>query len=1146
MINKFKRVMVANRGEIAIRIFRACNELGIRTVAIYSSEDNRSLFRTKADESYLIGKNLGPVETYLNIEEIINLALNKGVDAIHPGYGFLSENPEFAKRCTDAGIEFIGPTSEMMEKLGDKIKSKIAAKHVGVPTIPGVDSPIKTQDDAVKFADFCGYPVMLKAAAGGGGRGMRVVRSSEELMPSFISAKNEALKAFGIDDIFIEKYLEKPKHIEVQVLGDKYGNIVHLYERDCSIQRRHQKVIEYTPAFSLTDKKRMEICNDALKIANSVAYRSAGTLEFLVDSRGSHYFIEMNPRIQVEHTITENTTGIDIVQSQILIAEGYPLNSKEIGIVSQSDVVPRGFSIQCRVTTEDPANNFAPDTGKIDVYRSGSGFGVRLDGGNGFTGSVISPYYDSLLVKISTTSRTFEDTSKKAIRSIKELMVAGVKTNVDFLINVLNHEKFLKGECDTGFITDNPDVFHVKPKADKEYRVLKYIGEKVVNETHGDKKEFDIPLVPKAPYLKGLYGTKNLLDEKGPDAVVSWIKSRSNLLLTDTTMRDAHQSLMATRMRTRDMLKIAEATSVLGKDLFSLELWGGATFDVAYRFLHESPWERLEELRKRIPNVLFQMLIRGANAVGYKNYPDNVIREFIKQSALSGIDVFRIFDSLNWLKGMEVAIDEVLKQEKIAEACICYTGDILDEKRDKYSLNYYVNMAKEIEKTNVHILGIKDMSALLKPYAAFKLIKALKDEISIPIHLHTHDTTGNGVATVLMAAEAGVNIVDTALNSMSGLTSQPALNSIVAALENTARDTKLDPKDMQKLSDYWDKVRPIYKHFESDMKFGSAEIYRYEIPGGQYSNLKPQVESFGLGHRFDEIKEMYRKVNKMAGDIVKVTPSSKMVGDMAIFMVKNDLTPENIFEKAGNMAFPDSVVSFFKGMMGQPLGGFPKKLQKLVLKGEEPITVRPGELLPPEDFDKIGMLLMEKYGLNPSMKRNLSYALYPDVYEDYVNYRLEHGDLSRMGSDVFFHGLREGETCEVEIETGKTLIIQLLDIGKPDDQGRRTLDFEINGNRREIKILDRATAAGAARNSVEIIKLANPLNKLEIGASIPGTILKVLVTEGQDVKENQPLMVIEAMKMETNITAPLAGTIESIFAEESKLVKSGELLIKLK
>ncbi|WP_123055060.1 pyruvate carboxylase [Clostridium sp. JN-1] len=1144
-MKKFKRVLVANRGEIAIRIFRACHELGIRTVAIYSDEDKRSLFRTKADEAYLIGKNKGPVEAYLNIDEIISLALKKGVDAIHPGYGFLSENAEFAKKCKEAGIEFIGPTDEMMNKMGDKIQSKIMAEKAGVATIPGVQEAIKTEEEAIEFAKICGYPVMLKAAAGGGGRGMRIVYKAEDLLQAYRSAKNEAKKAFGIDDMFIEKYLESPKHIEVQVLGDKYGNIVHLHERDCSIQRRHQKVIEFTPAVALPEEKRNAICKDALKVAKSVNYRSAGTLEFLVDKNLNYYFIEMNPRIQVEHTITEMVTGIDIVQSQILIAEGYSLDSKEIGIYSQEDIKPRGYAIQCRITTEDPMNNFAPDTGRIDVYRTGSGFGIRLDGGNGFTGAVISPYYDSLLVKTIAWSRTFKDAIRKSIRSVKETTVSGVKTNVDFLINVLNHKDFAEGKCDTNFIASNPELFDIVPKADEELRILKYVGDKVVNETKGKKDDFDVPVVPKFQANEHLYGTKQILDEKGPQGVVDWIKAQDKLLITDTTMRDAHQSLMATRMRTVDMVKIAKAQSVLGKDIFSLEMWGGATFDVAYRFLKESPWERLEELRKRIPNVLFQMLIRGANAVGYKNYPDNVIRKFVKQSAKSGIDVFRIFDSLNWLKGMEVATDEVLNQGKIAETCMCYTGDILDESRDKYSLKYYVNLAKQIEKTGAHILGIKDMSALLKPYAALKLIRALKQEISIPIHLHTHDTTGNGVATVLMAAHAGIDIVDTALSSMSGLTSQPSLNSVVAALKNTGRDTEIDLEDMQALSDYWSAVRPVYKQFESGLKTGTAEIYKYEIPGGQYSNLKPQVESFGLGHRFEEVKDMYRKVNYMVGDIVKVTPSSKMVGDLAIFMVKNDLTPENIYEKAKSMPFPDSVVTFFKGMMGQPMGGFPEKLQKLVLKDEKPITCRPGELLPSEDFGKIKEHLDEKFKMNASDNDVVSYALYPDVFEGYLKYVNEYGDLSHMGSDVFFHGLKEGETCEIEIAEGKTLIVQLLEIGKLDAQGYKTLVFEVNGNRREIKIKDKISSS-KIEISEENVEFADPNNEDEIGASIPGNVLKVLVHEGDKVEKGQSLVIIEAMKMETNVTSAKTGTVEKVFIKEGNQVKTGELLVKLK
>ena len=1139
MEKKFKRVLVANRGEIAIRIFRACHELGIRTVAIYSEEDKRSLFRTKAHEAYLIGKNKGPVEAYLNIDEIISLAKKKHVDAIHPGYGFLSENAEFAKKCEEAGIEFIGPKHEMMDKLGDKIKSKIVAKSVGVPVIPGVEKPITSEEEALKVAEYCGYPVMVKAAAGGGGRGMRIVRKEEDLLEAFRSAKNEAKKAFGIDDMFIEKYIEGPKHIEIQVLGDKYGNIVHLYERDCSIQRRHQKVIEISPAVKLSNEVREAICNDALKIAKAVNYLNAGTLEFLVDMHGNHYFIEMNPRVQVEHTITEMVTGIDIVQSQILIAEGYRLDSKEIGIYSQDDIKPRGYAIQCRVTTEDPSNNFAPDTGKIDVYRTGGGFGIRLDGGNGFSGAVISPYYDSLLVKTTAYSRTFEDTVRKSIRAIKEINITGVKTNVDFLINVLNNETFRKGECDTNFISDNPQLFDIKPRTDEEQRVLKIVGEKIVNGTKGIKTDYDVPVIPKVDTIEGLKGTKQILDAEGPEGVVKWIKSQNKLLLTDSTMRDAQQSLMATRVRSKDMINIAEATATYAGDLFSLEMWGGATFDTAYRFLKEDPWVRLEELRKRIPNIMFQMLIRGANGVGYKNYPDNVIREFIKESAKSGIDIFRIFDSLNWLKGIEVALDETLKCGKIAEVALCYTGDILDETRDKYSLKYYVDKAKEIEKMGAHILAIKDMSALLKPYAAKKLITALKNEISIPIQLHTHDTTGNGVATVLMAADAGVDIIDTAFNNMSGLTSQPALNSVVAALKNTDRDTGIDLNKIQKIDDYWGAVRQVYSEFESDLKTGSAEIYRYEIPGGQYSNLKPQVESFGIGHKFNDVKHMYKRVNEMVGDIIKVTPSSKMVGDMAIFMVQNDLTPENICEKAKNMAFPDSVVSYFKGMMGQPEGGFPKELQKVVLKGEEPITVRPGELLPPENFDKDREYLKEKYKYEPTNKDLLSYALYPDVFEDYLKFVDEYGDVSRMGSDVFFHGLAEGETCEIEVEEGRTLIVQLVEIGKHDDEGNRILVFEVNGNRREIKIKDKTRRDTGAVVNADATVMADPENKKEVGASIPGNINKILVKEGDEVKEGQSLIIIEAMKMETNIVAPVSGVIEIVAAKEGQKVKTG-------
>ena len=1146
-IKKFKRVLVANRGEIAIRVFRACKELGIRTVAIYSEEDKNTLFRTKADEAYQIGKGKTPVGAYLGIDEIIALAKAKGVDAIHPGYGFLAENAEFAQTCADEGIEFIGPTADMMNALGDKIQSKLVAHSVGVPTVPGVEKAIETEAEALEFANSCGYPVMLKAAAGGGGRGMRIVRTEEELLPQFRSARSEAAKAFGIDDIFIEKYLENPKHIEVQILGDKAGNIVHLFERDCSIQRRHQKVIEFTPALCLTDAQREAICADAIKIAKAVDYRSAGTVEFLLDpSTGKHYFIEMNPRIQVEHTVTEMVTGIDIVQSQILIAEGYALASEEVGIPSQDAIKVTGHAIQCRITTEDPANDFMPDTGTIESYRSPGGFGIRLDGGNGFQGSTITPFYDSLLLKVTAYSRSFEDTRRKAIRALRETEIKGVKTNIAFMLNVLNHPTFAAGDCDTGFIANTPDLLDIAKVEDNELRVIEFLGNKFVNETKGAKKSYNVPVFPKfkASELKDLQGrgTKQLFDEMGAKDFTQWIRKQQRLFVTDTTMRDAQQSLMATRVRTVDMEKIAPAVSVYGRNFFSLEMWGGATFDTAYRFLKEDPWERLEVLREKCPNILLQMLLRGANAVGYKNYPDNVIREFVKQSAKAGIDVFRIFDSLNWIQGMEVALDETLNQGMIAEPCLCYTGDILDASKTKYTLSYYVRMAKELEKRGAHILGIKDMSGLLKPTAASKLVGALKQEIGIPIHLHTHDTSGNGVATVLMAAQAGVDIVDAAFNSMSGLTSQPALNSIVASLQHSDRDTGLDSDGLQKISEYWRDVRPVYKDFESELQTASAEIYKYEIPGGQYSNLQAQVESFGLGHKLKEVKDMYKAVNQMLGDIVKVTPSSKVVGDLAIFMVQNDLTPENIVEKGANIDFPDSTVSYFEGMMGQPEGGFPQDIQKVVLKGKKAITCRPGELLPPEDFEGIRKKLQEELGLEGTDREVISYAIYPKVFEDYVKSIRKEGSFRYMGSDIFFHSLAEGETCEVKLGEGRVLIVRLQEVRAVDNDGMREAIFEVNGNRRIIKIKDKTVTV----NSSNSVLYADESNPLEVGANIPGNIIKVLVKEGEKVEANQPIAVIEAMKMETNILAAAAGTVERIYVSEGQQVKAGEMVAKLK
>ncbi|SHK28931.1 pyruvate carboxylase [Tepidibacter formicigenes] len=1141
MLKKFRKVLVANRGEIAIRIFRACSELGIRTVGIYSKEDKYSLFRSKADESYLIGEDKGPIEAYLDMEEIIHIAKKKGVDAIHPGYGFLSENPDFARMCRENEIEFIGPSPEVMDKMGDKINSKKVAKEVNVPTIPGVDYSISTSDEAKKIAKEIGYPVMLKASNGGGGRGMRVIEKEEDLVLEFERAVSESKKAFGKASIFIEKYLKKPKHIEVQVLGDKHGNIVHLYERDCSVQRRHQKIIEYAPAFSLSKEVRDKICEDALKLAKHVGYYSAGTLEFLVDEDENYYFIEMNPRIQVEHTVSELVTGIDIVQSQILVAQGYSLDSDEIDIKSQDDIKLNGYSIQCRITTEDPKNKFMPDTGKIHVYRTGSGFGIRLDGGNGFTGSQITPYYDSLLVKTISWDRSFKGSVRKMLRSIKELRIRGVKTNVGFLVNVLNHPQFLDGKCDTKFVDETEELFEIKEGRDRGTKLLQFIGNVIVNENKEPKKEFDIPKVPKIDDNVIKKGSRDLFKELGANKFIEHIKNEKKLLLTDTTMRDAHQSLFATRVRSNDLLKISKPVSYYMNNLFSLEMWGGATFDVAYRFLKESPWRRLEKLRENIPNIMFQMLLRASNAVGYKNYPDNVLREFIKESANKGIDIFRIFDSLNWIENMRLPIYEALNSGSLVEGTICYSGDILDSSKTKYTLKYYVNMAKELEKMGVHIIAIKDMAGLLKPYAAHKLVKALKEEVSIPVHLHTHDTSGNGLSTLLMAAEAGVDIVDTAVESMAGLTSQPSLNSLVEALRNTPRDTKIDLEGIYDISEYYKDLRKVYYKFESELKTSSAEIYKYEIPGGQYTNLKPQVESLGLGNKFKEVKENYKEANEILGDIIKVTPSSKVVGDLAIFMTKNGLNKENISTKGETLSFPDSVVDYFKGMIGQPEGGFPKDLQKVVLKGEKPIETRAGELLEDVDFDEVKKILDDKYKIDANIRNIISYCLYPKVYKEYLSHLKEYHDVSKLESHVFFYGLDKGEECEVEIEPGKVLTIKLIEISDAKEDGKRTLTFELNGMRRDVEIEDKSFAA-----STKTVIKADLDNELEVGASIPGKVVKVLVKEGDKVEENQPVIIIEAMKMETTIVSRSNAVIDKVYVKEGDMVSDRELLITMK
>ncbi|MED4870193.1 pyruvate carboxylase [Geobacillus stearothermophilus] len=1141
---RIHKVLVANRGEIAIRVFRACTELGIRTVAIYSKEDVGSYHRYKADEAYLVGEGKKPIEAYLDIEGIIEIAKAHDVDAIHPGYGFLSENIQFAKRCREEGIIFIGPNEDHLDMFGDKVKARHAAMKVGIPVIPGSDGPVGGLEDVVRFAETHGYPFIIKAALGGGGRGMRIVRSKSEVKEAFERAKSEAKAAFGSDDVYVEKLIEKPKHIEVQILGDHEGNIVHLYERDCSVQRRHQKVVEVAPSVSLSDELRQRICEAAVKLMKSVGYVNAGTVEFLV-SGDEFYFIEVNPRIQVEHTIIEMITGIDIVQSQILIADGFSLHSPEVGIPKQEDIRINGYAIQSRVTTEDPLNNFMPDTGKIMAYRSGGGFGVRLDAGNAFQGAVITPYYDSLLVKVSTWALTFEQAARKMLRNLREFRIRGIKTNIPFLENVVQHPKFLSGEYDTSFIDTTPELFVFPRRKDRGTKMLTYIGTVTVNGFPGIGKKkkpvFDKPRVPKLSETEPIpAGTKQMLDERGAEGLIRWIQEQPRVLLTDTTFRDAHQSLLATRVRTIDMLRIAEPTARLLPNLFSLEMWGGATFDVAYRFLKEDPWDRLLKLRERIPNVLFQMLLRSANAVGYKNYPDNVIREFVDKSAQAGIDVFRIFDSLNWVKGMTVAIDAVRQSGKIAEAAICYTGDILDPSRPKYNLDYYKSLAKELEQAGAHILGIKDMAGLLKPQAAYVLISALKETVDIPIHLHTHDTSGNGIYTYAKAIEAGVDIVDVAVSSMAGLTSQPSANTLYYALEGTERAPEVDIYGLEQLARYWEDVRKFYQEFESGMNAPHTEVYMHEMPGGQYSNLQQQAKAVGLGDRWDEVKEMYRRVNDLFGDIVKVTPSSKVVGDMALYMVQNNLTEQDIFERGETLNFPDSVVEFFEGYLGQPHGGFPKELQRIILKGREPITVRPGELLEPVDFEQIKRELHDKLGREVTDFDAIAYALYPKVFLEYADTVEKYGDISVLDTPTFLYGMRLGEEIEVEIERGKTLIVKLVSIGQPQADGTRVVYFELNGQPREVIIRDESIKAAVA----ERIK-ADRTNPNHIAATMPGTVVKVLVEKGEKVDKGDHLMVTEAMKMETTVQAPFAGIVKDIYVKSGDAIQAGDLLIEL-
>lgn len=1149
---KIKKVLVANRGEIAIRIFRACSEIGLKTVGIFTYEDRYSLHRYKADESYQIGEDNQPLKPYLDSNAIIKVALENNVDAIHPGYGFLSENAEFAQKCKENNIIFVGPKVAVLKSLGDKIAAKKVAIDNDIPIIKSNVKPLENIKIALSEAKKIGYPLMLKAASGGGGRGMRVIREEEELKKAYPESKREALNAFGDDTVFLEKFVENPKHIEVQIVADNYGNTVHLFERDCSVQRRYQKVIEFAPSFGLKQEIKDTLYNYAIKICKAVKYNNIGTVEFLVDDDDSIYFIEVNPRIQVEHTVTEVVTNIDLVKTQLFIAGGYKLSDQQIKIANQKAIKITGFALQCRITTEDPQNDFKPDFGTISTYRSASGFGIRLDAGSVYQGVTISPFFDSMLVKVTANSRTLDGASRKIRRALSEFRIRGVKTNMPFLDNILKHDTFKKGAITVNFIKSNPDLFIFKAPRNRANKIITYLADITVNGNPDVKnidrtKTFIKPRIPKfdanAVYPKG---TKDLLTELGPDKFSQWLMNEKKIHYTDTTMRDAHQSLLATRMRTFDMLKVAEGYAKNHSDIFSMEVWGGATFDVCLRYLQENPWERLQMLREKMPNVLLQMLIRGSNGVGYTAYSDNVIGKFVEKSWENGVDLFRVFDSLNWMKSIAPCIEHVrTKTQGLAEGSICYTGDILDVKNTKYNLKYYINLAKEIENSGAHILGIKDMAGLLKPYAASELVTALKSELNIPIHLHTHDTSSIQAATYLKAIEAGVDVVDVALGGLSGLTSQPNFNSIVEMMKFNERENPININSLNEYSNYWETVREYYYPFESGLKSGSGEVFQHEIPGGQYSNLKPQAQALGLEDRFHEITKMYAEVNTLFGNIVKVTPSSKVVGDMAQYLVSNNLSITDVLEKGDAISFPQSVVSFFKGELGQPVNGFPKKLQKLILKDQKPFTDRPNAHIPPTDFDKeyadFRKIFENDLGRNIDFTDFLSYKLYPKVFTDAYNKHLKHDNLTNLPTKNFFFGMERGEEITVEIDRGKTLLITLDSVGKPNSEGMVTVYFKVNGQGRIVEVKDETIKVVTIKNTKVDKKDAT-----QIGAPLQGMLSTIFVKTGENVVKNQPLFIIEAMKMETTITATENATIKKVILEAGSMVNSDDLIIELK
>jgi pyruvate carboxylase len=1149
-----RKLLAANRSEIAIRVFRSCHELGVRTVAIYSHEDRFALHRFKADESYRVGKPGEPIRAYLDIDGIVALAKQHEVDAIHPGYGFLSENAQFARACRDAGLIFVGPRTDILERLGDKVSARHLAQQAGVPVLPGSDEPVRAAPEAKALAKKLGYPVIVKASMGGGGRGMRVAQTADQLEEALEQARREAGAAFGVPDVFLEKFVQRARHIEVQLIGDRHGNLVHLFERDCSLQRRHQKIVEIAPAHNLDQAVRKGILDAALAVGRTVKLDNASTVEFLLDAdSGAFYFIEVNPRIQVEHTVTEEVTGYDLVKTQVLVAQGVPLSDPEIGLGDQDAVVTHGYAIQCRVTTEDPTNRFIPDYGRMTHYRSASGLGIRLDAGTAFPGAVITPFYDSLLVKVSAHGLRFVDAARRMERSLQEFRVRGVKTNIPFLINLVTHDDFLAGNFTTKFIDETPELFKLPHRQDRATKLLTYIAEVIVNGHPEVKKKVagvprtPAPVPPLTPMPRTQHegervvprGTRDQFLELGPEGFAEWVRGQKRLLVTDTTFRDAHQSLLATRMRTYDMLHVAPFYAHRLNGLFSLEMWGGATFDTAMRFLKESPWDRLAEMRERVPNVLFQMLLRAANAVGYANYPDNVVRAFVRESARAGVDLFRIFDALNWLPNLKPAIDAVRSAGMLAEGAICYTGDILDPNRTKYDLKYYVGLAKEIEAAGANLLAIKDMAGLCKPPAARKLVKALRQEVGIPIHFHTHDTSGGQLASLLFAAEEGVDVVDAAMAPLSGMTSQANLNTLVEALRFTPRETGLEYDALQAAADYWEVVRRYYRPFESGQLAASADVYRHEMPGGQYTNLHQQAQALGLEDRWPDVCRTYAAVNALFGDIVKVTPTSKVVGDMALFMVANNLTPDEVVNGERDLAFPESVVELFEGKLGQPHGGFPKQLQKRVLRGRKPLRGRPGSSLPPADFEATKADLEKKLKRHVNDREVVTQLLYPRVFPEFAQQQQRYSDLSVLPTPVFFYGMEPGEEVSVDIEAGKTLILKFLTVGDPHEDGRRQVFFELNGQPREVLVLDKSLGETVKRRPK-----AEAGNRLHVGAPMPGAVVGVPVAPGEQVAAGQKLCTLEAMKMETTVYAEQAGRVAEVLIHPGTQVEAGDLLIR--